>query len=165
MDSSGNAQLTTMDPSVNTQPTSMPSPPRDTNTDFTPPTPKQALRYLPKLFLPPSEDHKYIHLASTSHQHQNMAVAEGSLGVISHPSRHQSRSSRPDAIILGDGVLSPTREGSYGRVGSVNVVSSPRIPSFSGVIEDVKQLEDVESSEHSINPGYEQEAVSEIFYS
>ena len=162
-DFSGDAQVTTMDSSVNTQPALMSPLPRELDTDSTPSTPIQSLRYLPKLFLPPSEDHKYLHRTSTSHQHHSMTLAEGSLGVTAHSNRHRSRGSRPEAIILGDGVLSPTREGSYGRVGSVNVVSSPRIPSFSGVIEDVNQLEDLESPDLSIDPAHEQEAVSGIF--
>lgn len=45
-----------------------------------------------------------------------------------------------DAMITGDGKLSPTKQGSYGRVANVEIVEGPgRVPSVRGVIENAEQ--------------------------
>lgn len=43
--------------------------------------------------------------------------------------------------MVGDGSFLPTRFGTFARVGCANIVAGRRVPSFSGVIE---QLDDVE---------------------
>lgn len=58
---------------------------------------------------------------------------------------------RHQGMIMGDGVLNPTRTGTYARVGAVGIVNqddSQRVTSHVGVIETV------ESSEASNAPGY-----------
>ena len=45
------------------------------------------------------------------------------------------------AIIIGDGRLSPTKNGSYGRSGQINVAdNTPRVSSMAGIIENVEML-------------------------
>ncbi|KAI9824958.1 MAG: hypothetical protein M1826_007210 [Phylliscum demangeonii] len=64
--------------------------------------------------------------------------------------------SAPDGIILGDGRTSPTRVGTYARVGNVNVVASPSVVSVRGVIEGPEQ-QGHEGSEAQASNGVDRE--------
>ncbi|KAI9853039.1 MAG: hypothetical protein M1838_002819 [Thelocarpon superellum] len=58
-------------------------------------------------------------------------LSENASGRVSSDRDHFSR---PDAIVMGDGRLSPTKSGSYGRMGTVQVTSGDRVPSMAGVL-------------------------------
>ncbi|KAI9845222.1 MAG: hypothetical protein M1837_004977 [Sclerophora amabilis] len=61
-------------------------------------------------------------------------------------------SPRPDALILGNGQMSPTRDGTYGRVSTALAQPPSRIPSVTGVIESVENAEPSPSSIYSHGP-------------
>lgn len=52
-----------------------------------------------------------------------------------------TRPSRPDAIVLGDGKVTPAREGTFGRLEPVNVVTAHRVPSMTALLGHTDQLD------------------------
>ncbi|KAI9702528.1 MAG: hypothetical protein M1836_001008 [Candelina mexicana] len=56
---------------------------------------------------------------------------------------------KPDAMILGDGLMSPTKGGTYGRLGNVNVMPPPpRMESMTGAIEHTGEIEGPPPNQH-----------------
>ena len=55
----------------------------------------------------------------------------------SSPATDADQRSRPNAIVLGDGRMSPTRSGTFGRLGNVKIVSAQRVPSMEGLVSHV----------------------------
>ena len=61
----------------------------------------------------------------------------------------QLQRDRPEGMMLGDGLMSPTRVGTFGRLGNVNIMSAPRVASLAA------QVETAEPSPSSIYPAEE----------
>ena len=79
---------------------------------------------------------------------------ESSPAQYSSSSRHDPISSydnppHPDAIVLGDGQMSPTRDGTFGRLGNVNIQTAHRVPSMTGLVGNVGDFDTPQPSPSS----------------
>lgn len=73
----------------------------------------------------------------------------------------QQRHQPPEAIVLGDGRMSPTRSGTFARLGNVNIQSAPRVASISGQVETVIPVSLPEASPSIYSPVMPPQLVSQ----
>lgn len=76
----------------------------------------------------------------------------------------QQKHDPPEAIVLGDGRMSPARSGTFARLGNVNIQSAPRVASVSGQVENVGASEATERTPSVDTPDSPAETVSWPFY-